>query len=125
MLFVSALNVPEVTQALQEAGFGAREQGAGGVVVSKGDAYVWIQISSPGELGPAELEDEDEWPIALDQLGSFFNISVRRSAESEDLAVRVAHRLATRFEGMIMWDGMDQWESRYKTYVASNCDSLS
>jgi hypothetical protein len=46
-------------------------------------------------------------------------VNVRRNVESEDLAVKVADRLATKLGGMIMWDGMDQWESRYKAYLAA------
>jgi hypothetical protein len=120
MLFQAALSVPDITRDLQDAGFDAHGQGPTRVVVSSGgEAYVWIQILKLEDLDPSDFEDEHEWPIARDRVGSLLDISVRRNVESENLAVKVADRLVTRFEGAIMWDGMEQWQERYKAYLAT------
>jgi hypothetical protein len=119
MLFQAALSVSDMTRDLQDAGFDAHGQGPAEMVVSSGEACVWIRILRLEDLDPSDFEDENEWPISRDRVGSLLDISVRRNVESENLAVKVADRLVTRFEGAIMWDGMDQWEKRYKAYLAT------
>jgi hypothetical protein len=119
MLFQAELSVSDITLDLQDAGFDAHGQSPGKMVVSNGEACVWIQILKLEDLDPSDYEDEHQWPISRDRVGSLFDISVRRNVESETLAVKVADQLVTRFGGAIMWDGMDQWEERYKAYLAT------
>ena len=119
MLFHAELGVPEITRDLRDAGYEAHGQGPAQIVVSSGEACVWIQILKLEDLDPSDFEDEHEWPISRDQLGSLFDISVRRNVESEALAVKVADQLVTRFGGAIMWDGMDQWEELYTAHLAA------
>jgi hypothetical protein len=119
MLFQAALSVSDITRGLEEVGLDAHGHGPAKMVVSSGEARVWIQILRPEDLDPSDFEDEHEWPIPRDRVASVFDISVRRNVESENLAVKVADRLVTRFGGAILWDGMDQWEERYKAYLAT------
>jgi hypothetical protein len=119
MFFQAALSVPDITRDLQDAGLDAHDQGPDRLVVSSDGACVWIQVLKLQDLDPSDFEDEDEWPLSRDRIGSLLDISVRRNVESEDFAVKVADRLVTRFAGEIMWDGMDQWEKRYKAYLAT------
>lgn len=119
MLFQSELSVSDITRDLRDAELEARGQGPVKLVVSCGGACIWIQILKLEDLDPSDFEDEHEWPMSRERVGCLFDISVRRNVESEILAVKVADRLVTRFGGAIMWDGMDQWEERYKAYLAT------
>jgi len=119
MLFQAEVSASEIARTLQEVNFDARVQRPDRVAVSSGDAYLWILICRPEDLDPSDFEDEGEWPMPRNRLKSWFDISVRRNVESEDLAVRVADQLVTKLGGAIMWDGMDQWEERYNAYLAA------
>jgi hypothetical protein len=70
MYFLSELSDSEIAQALQKAGFEAQSQGPGKVSVSRDEAHVWIYLSKRHELEPSDFEDENEWPIPRDSLGT-------------------------------------------------------
>src|SRR5438045_309858 len=117
MYFLPELSEVEIGQVLRNAGFDARGQGHGKVSISDGDAHVWIHVSRRHELEPPDIEEDGDWPIPRDRIGTLASLMVRRNSESVDLAVRVAHELVTKCGGMITWDGMDQWEDRYNAYL--------
>ena len=119
MLFQTALSVSDIARDLQDAGLDAHGQGLTKMVVSSGEACVWIRILKLEDLDPSDFEDANKWPINRDRVGSLLDISVRRNVESEHLAVKIADRFFTKFEGAIMWDGMEQWEKRYKAYLST------
>ena len=118
LLFANVLNPMELARVLQGAGFDAQVQSTDAVGVCDGNAHIWLDIVGREELSEADCEDEDHWPITRDSIGSMMTISVRRNFESNDLAVKVADELVTRFAAAIVWDGMDYWETLYKAYVA-------
>jgi len=120
ILFQAELKMPDVMRELQDAGLNAHSQAPSGTVVSMGDACVWIKPFKIGDLDASDFEDEREWPIQPDRVGTLFDVSVRRNVEQEDLAFRIANQLVRTFEGAIMWDGMDNWEKRYAAYLLGN-----
>jgi hypothetical protein len=120
MYFLPELTDSQIRQVLESAGFEARSQGPGKVSVSRGEGQIWIYLSKRHELEPSDFEDENEWPIQRDSLGTLASLVVRRNSESEELAVRIANQLATRYAGRITWDGMNHWEQLYNTYVAQH-----
>jgi len=118
ILFACVLNPMELARVLQEAGFDAQVQSTGAVGVCDGNAHIWLDITEYDELSEADCEGEAQWPVARDRIGIMVTVSVRRNFESEDLAVKVADELVTRFAAAIVWDGMHQWEALYKAHLA-------
>jgi hypothetical protein len=117
MLFAARLSPPQISRALEDAGFDAQTQSTGSIGVSTGNAHVWLHITRGENLSPSDCEDEAQWPVPRDRVGMLVTIEVRRNLESDDLAVKVADQLVRNFGATLLWDGMDRWEKLYHALV--------
>jgi hypothetical protein len=114
MYFPLEISGPEIAGALRAAGFEVDELQTRKLgVLADGNAHVWIDLSTRGELDESDLAESDSWPVSLDQLGTLATIMVRSNDPSSKLAVEVAHLLVEKFSGLITWDGIHYWEALY------------
>lgn len=91
--------------------------------VTNGNGCVWISVHKPSELKDNGYENEDEWPLPKDKVGSAISILVRRNDESTALANAIAHQLVKTLDARISWDGMTYWEKLYKrSYPEDSAD---
>ena len=114
------LSTANLENLAHDAGFSSFVSAEREISVFLDDAYVWVELLKPEEITPGELEAQDEWPIQLADVRTMVNITVRRTKESDDIAVTLAYLLATRCGGVISWDGMDYWEQLYRAYGERN-----
>ena len=113
IFFPHELSVNEISPAILAVGK-VHVENARYMVVTNGDGAVWISIHQTSELKDNGYDNEDEWPLPKDKVGSAISILVRRNDESTGLANTIAHQLVKTLDGRISWGGMTHWERLYK-----------
>ena len=120
VFIANELSIESLVGLAHEAGFNSSVLGEREMSVFHNDAYVWVELLKPSEISPAELDRQEEWPISFEKVRTMVDITVRRTFESEDVAIKLAYLLANKCGGVISWDGMDYWEQLYRTYERTN-----
>jgi hypothetical protein len=113
MFFKTVVRTGEIALALRDTGFEVTNQGADEMMVSGGQAVVWISTCGIDQLPAFEFDDADGWPTPRGDVSSVISLLVRRNQESSLMAVRIAHELVANLHGAISWDDNGYWEELY------------
>jgi len=123
IFFPAEITVDEINAATGKAGVEIYSRAINEISISSGSAHIWIDIHKANELPPGDFDDEEDWPLPKEHVGSVISILVRRNEESDSLAITIAHQLVTTLGGLISWDGMGYWEKLYdRKYRRDNGD---